>query len=48
MAQAQQRHAQQLAHGGQVHGQKLTHAQEQARIKAELMRSQPKPGDKEN
>ena len=48
MMQAQQRHAQQLAHGGQVHGQKLTHAQEQARIKAELMRSQPKPGDKEN
>jgi hypothetical protein len=48
MAQAQQMHAQQMAHGGQVHNQKLTHAQEQARIKADLMRSQPKPGDKEN
>jgi len=48
MAQAQQMHAQQMAHGGQVHNQKLTHAQEQARIKAELMRSQPKPKAKED
>lgn len=46
MAQAQQMHTQQMAHGGQVHNQKLTHAQEQARIKAELMRNQPKPGNK--
>jgi len=43
MMMQQQAHAQKMAHGGEVHRQKLTHAEMQAELAAQQARNQPKP-----